>query len=59
METYQTYPGRVRNGQPVITGNAVLPEDASLFITVVKPPVFTPQAMDEDAADVRRQAHRV
>jgi len=59
METYQTYPGRVRNGQPVITGNAVLPEDASIFVTVVKPMVFTPRPKDKDSASARRQAHRV
>jgi len=35
METYQTYAGRVRNGQPVISGNAVLPENASIIVTVL------------------------
>jgi|GEM_PF-2500441 len=41
METYQTYPGRVRNGQPVINGNAVLPENANIFITVLNTTIFT------------------
>jgi hypothetical protein len=35
METYQTYAGHVRNGQPVISGNAVLPENASIIVTVL------------------------
>jgi hypothetical protein len=35
METYQTYAGRVRNGQPVISGDAVLPENASIIVTVL------------------------
>jgi hypothetical protein len=41
METYQTYPGRVCNGLPVINGNAVLPENASIFVTVLNAVTYT------------------
>jgi len=32
---YQTYAGKVLNGQPVILERVILPEKAKLFITVV------------------------
>ncbi|MDR0499225.1 MAG: hypothetical protein LBH03_05790 [Holophagales bacterium] len=35
METYQTYPGRVRNGRPTVAGNVALPENATIFVTVI------------------------
>jgi len=35
MEAYQTYAGRVRNGQPMIASNAILPENASIIVTVI------------------------
>lgn len=35
METYHAYPGHVRNGQPVIADTAILPENASIIVTVL------------------------
>ncbi|MCL1894096.1 MAG: hypothetical protein FWG02_07680 [Holophagaceae bacterium] len=57
METYQTYSGHVRNGQPVITGNAVLPENASILVTVLKSAIF-PKPFDKttNLQTDRRQA---
>jgi len=56
-ETYQTYPGRIRNGQPVITGNAVLPENASIFVTVLNTITSTEQsAGSHDVAIDSKQA---
>jgi len=58
METYQTYAGRIRNGQPVISGNAVLPENASIFVTVLctTTPAKPPNDNHNDLVG-RRQAH--
>jgi len=59
METYQTYPGRVRNGQPVINGNAVLPENANIFVTVLNTAIYPePFGKNKDDEVARRQAHR-
>lgn len=58
METLQTYPGWVRNGQPVISGNAVLPENASIFVTVFNKTIFT-EPFDRKSSDLddHKQAH--
>ncbi|MDR2561800.1 MAG: hypothetical protein LBC63_08540 [Holophagales bacterium] len=57
METYQTYAGQIRNGQPVILGNAVLPENASIFVTVLCAITSSePQGKTHDDAIDRKQA---
>jgi len=58
METYQTYPGQVQNGQPVITGNVVLPENASVFVTVFNKSIFTePLRKTTNPQTDRKQTH--
>jgi hypothetical protein len=58
METYQTYSGRVRNGQPVISGSAILPENASVFVTVLGT-VTSTELQDKNRSDLNdhKQAH--
>ena len=59
METIQTYQGQVRNGQPVIFGDAILPENASITVTVTKTATFSePIKKGDDAVPDRRKVHR-
>ena len=48
METYQTYPGRIRDGRPVISGSALLPENANIFVTVLNQTGFEPPPKEDD-----------
>ena len=56
METYQTYAGRVRNGQPVISGNAVLPENANIIVTVLTTITSEPLGRTRHDATEQKQA---
>ena len=59
METLQTYKGQVHNGQPVISGNAVLPENATVYVTVVSTAIYTePPSKTRDITSDDNQAQR-
>jgi len=58
METYHAYPGRVHNGQPLIADNAILPENASIIVTVISTLTTAKTAIESHEAQAdRRQAH--
>jgi hypothetical protein len=57
METYQAYPGQVRGGRPVIAEDVVLPENASIIVTVINAPAPANAAVEEqDAQAACKQA---
>jgi len=57
--TYQTYTGRVHNGQPMISEAVTLPENANLIITVLNEfPSFNVFGKSKAALFGDRQAHR-
>jgi len=56
---YQSYSGRVRNGQPYISDAIRLPEDASLIITVLSElPLGSASDNNQSMQNDSRQSHR-
>ena len=59
MEMYQAYPGWVHNGQPVISKEITLPENANIIVMVLNesPPVKG-AVKDKNTLFDNRQTHR-
>jgi hypothetical protein len=58
METYQAYPGQVRGGRPVIAEDIVLPENASIIVTVINAPTTAKAAAEEQDAQAAKDAYK-